>query len=161
MIFAVTPELREELSRAAAYRKSMADARKNDKKHYAGAVDRLDKLTMALLACQSAQSLVGQVAGGVRIDYDPDSNLAILVVAAARHLRNFAAPLLQGDGAQLSIYNTDRLDCTLDVLDELYNGIVDAIVKRARDDLKDVLAKIGVNTLMELAEGIGDTAASA
>lgn len=157
MVVPVTAHLRSSLTETEAFIERLSSLGLNDKTHYGRTVRQLESLSLALLGCASAGSLLVPKTDGARIDLAPYTMLSQKLAAASDYLGNHAANLLRYHGGALSTYDATHTRSALDQLKALHNLALTSVRRMAEEDLQDIRDN-GVSGLLRAADALAQAA---
>lgn len=153
----VTLQLRNSLTETEAFIEKLSSLGLNDKTHYGRTVRQLESLSLALLGCASAGSLLAPRTDGARIDLAPNTMLSQKLAASSDYLGNHAANLLRHHGGALSTYDATHTRKALDMLKALHNLALTSVRRMAEEDLQDIRDN-GVSGLLRAADALAQAA---
>lgn len=157
LVVPVTAQLRSSLTETEALIENLSTLGLNDKTHYGRTVAQLESLSLALLGCSSAGSLLVPKTGGARIDLAPNGRLSQKLTECADYLGNHAANLLRYHGGALSTYDATHTRSALDRLKALHNLALTSVRRMAEEDLQDIRDN-GVSGLLRAADALAQYA---
>lgn len=157
MVVPVTAQLRSSLTETEAFIEKLSSLGLNDKTHYGRTVRQLESLSLALLGCSSAGSLLVPKTDGARIDLAPNGRLPQKLTECVDYLGNHAANLLRHHGGALSSYDATLTRSALDQLKALHNLALTSIRRMAEEDLQDIRDN-GVSGLLRAADALAQYA---